>query len=93
MILVRSGTIWSAPVRSSGGWVVATATQYMPAALAAATPAGASSNTTHAAGAAPSLRAAARYPSGSGLPTVTSPAVTTTENSGRTPSSVRVSSA
>src|ERR1700733_596970 len=91
--LVRSGTTWSAPARSSGGWVVATPTQYIPAAFAAATPAGASSNTTHAAGAVPSLRAAARSPSGSGLPTVTSPAVTTTENSSCTPSSSRVCSA
>ena len=33
--LVRSGTTWSAAARSPGGWVVATATQYIPAAFAA----------------------------------------------------------
>jgi hypothetical protein len=51
---VRSDTMRSASPSSDREWVVATATQYMPADRAAASPAGESSNTTQRDGGTPS---------------------------------------
>src|SRR6185312_4935386 len=66
----------------SGGLVVAKAITRQPAALAAAIPGGASSSTTHCEGGIPSSRAAARYPSGAGLPFFTSSANRATRGNG-----------
>ena len=58
----------------------------MPAALAAATPAGASSTTAQCRGVTPNRSAAIKNTCGSGLPRVTSSPVTTARNSSRVPS-------
>src|SRR5579859_1595944 len=76
MIASRSGrwtwaseeTIRSAAASDEAGWLLVTARQRMPAALAAATPAGASSMTRHCAGAMLRRSAASRKMSGAGLP-------------------------
>ncbi len=82
----RSATTRSARPSCDARCVVVTATQYKPPALAAATPAGESSNTTQNGAATPISRQARRYPCGSGLPAVTSSAVTITAKSSSRPS-------
>ena len=58
--------------RAAAGWVVVRPTAYMPAALAAWMPTGASSKTTDRRGSTPALAAATRKTCGSGLPRVMS---------------------
>src|SRR4051794_3330088 len=77
-----SATRWAA-VSASGSCVVVTAQTVIPAARPDSMPAGASSNTTHAAGATPSRSAASRCGSGAGLPFSTWSEVTSTAGSGR----------
>jgi len=75
--LALAGQAPAATISASVCAVVTPMTR-MPALRAACTPTSASSNTTHAAGAARSRRAACVHTSGSGLPSMTSSEVTTT---------------
>ena len=72
-------TARSASPSLESGFVVATATTRMPARCAASIPTSASSNTTHRSGGTPIFCAAQRKTSGSGLPWLTSSAVTSAE--------------
>src|ERR671921_1401861 len=84
----RSGTVATAPASRSSSTVVVVVTPTTvrtPAATSARTPEGESSTATHAAGATASRWQARRYPSGDGLPTATSSAVTTTSSASATP--------
>src|SRR5499433_829040 len=76
----KSATALSAPAltSSSSVWAVVTPTARMPARRAACTPTSESSKTRQRSGAMRRRAAASRYTSGSGLPQVTSSAVTMT---------------
>src|SRR5215831_20677378 len=76
----KSATALSAPAltSSSSAWAVVTPTARMPARRAACTPTNESSKTRQRSGATRRRAAASRYTSGSGLPHVTSSAVTMT---------------
>src|SRR5215475_173434 len=76
----KSATALSAPAftSSSSVWAVVTPTARMPARRAACTPTSESSKTRQRSGAVRRRAAASRYTSGSGLPYVTSSAVTMT---------------
>src|SRR6266508_1103056 len=87
----KSAMAASAPAARSSSSVCAVVTPMarMPALRAAWMPTTESSNTTHAAGAARIRRAASTYTSGSGLPSLTSSAVTMTSKCCRSPRSSR----
>ena len=82
-MLARDGTTRSAAVSCAAEKVVVTASVMAPAALPAAIPAGVSSMTTHELASVSRRSAARKYPSGAGLPSTTSSAVTMTSGTGR----------
>src|SRR5882762_3170429 len=81
-IPLKSAIVASTPDRSPGRCVVVSPIARAPAARAATMPAGASSNTRHAAGSTPRHFAPRRYPSGAGLPYFTSSATISTSGTG-----------